>query len=65
MQKYNMPCPTEIKMFYNVRNNSLEVKYQYESVHDKMDRMNEPSVIKQWDAELKKEYQKRKKLNSF
>lgn len=52
-------------MFYNVRNNSLEVKYQYESVHDKMDRMNEPSVIKQWDAELKKEYQKRKKLNSF
>ena len=51
--EYDRPMPTQIKMIYNVKNNSLDAKYKYENqwLEDKI--KSSPDIFVEWYEEVK------------
>jgi len=47
--------PTEMKLQYNVRNNSLKGKYKYELVYSNHETLLPNDIFNEWAEEIKKE----------
>ncbi|HLR52446.1 MAG TPA: hypothetical protein VK072_06165 [Candidatus Avamphibacillus sp.] len=55
-QEFNQDMPTEIKLHYNVKENSLKAKYKYELVYSNDETLLPDDISDQWFSEMKKEY---------
>ena len=54
-EKYNMPAPTEMKLYYDVRSRSFEAEYKYEEVCSGRMKLDSSDVFRAWfDKEQKK-----------
>ena len=57
-EEHDRPMPTEIKMIYNVKKNSLETKYQYEPVYSNHKTNTAGVMFDKWYEQVKKETEK-------
>lgn len=54
--KYKREIPTEIKLIYNVKENSLKAEYKYENVWSSEPNKLPQHVAKEWFEEIKSKY---------
>ena len=54
-KQFNRDMPTEMKLQYNVRNNSLKGKYKYELVYSNHETLLPNDIFNEWAEEIKKE----------
>jgi len=52
-QKFNHDMPTEMKLHYNVKENSLKGKYKYELVYSNHETLSPNDIFNQWMKEIK------------
>ena len=53
--QFNQPMPTEIKMVYDVKNNSLSANYQYDLIIQASDTLVPQLVEEAWFEEIKQQ----------
>jgi len=53
-KEYDRPMPTEMKLVYEVKNNSLVADYQYELVYSLDDVKTADEISEEWFAEISK-----------
>lgn len=53
--QFNQPMPTEIKMVYDVKNNSLSANYQYDLIIQASDTLIPQLVEEAWFEEIKQQ----------
>jgi hypothetical protein len=53
--KYEQPVPTQYKLFYNVTENSLKTKYEYDLMYSNSDNYDTQDIFMSWYEEVKKE----------
>ena len=51
--KYNMPIPTEMKLYYDVIAGKYDAKYKYEEVCSAKTGKNAGEVFSEWVSEIK------------
>lgn len=54
-EEYSKPMPTEIKLIYNVMNNSVNSHYEYEVIYSNDDEKMPDDIAEEWFANVKKE----------
>ena len=52
---YKQDMPTEMKLYYDVKNNSLKAKYSYELMYSKDNQLLPDHIFNSWIKELQKE----------
>ena len=52
-KKYNMPAPTELKLFYDVKSGKFNADYKYEGVCTEETGIDQDDVFLEWIAEVK------------
>lgn len=50
--KYNKPAPTEMKLIYNIKNNSLDADYKYENVYTETEKASY-DIFNEWLQQIK------------
>src|SRR5690625_464713 len=53
--EYNHDMPTEIKLHYNVKENSLQAKYKYDLVYSNRENLSYHDILDEWFEEIKNE----------
>ncbi|MGX1265713.1 hypothetical protein RKD55_003517 [Rossellomorea marisflavi] len=53
--EFNRDMPTEIKLLYNIKNNTLQAKYNYDVVYSHDDALLPNNVFKTWFDEVTEE----------
>jgi len=53
-KQFNRDMPTEMKLHYNVKENSLKAKYKYELVYSNDETLLPDDIFDQWFSEMKK-----------
>ncbi|USK50227.1 DUF600 domain-containing protein [Bacillus sp. CMF12] len=53
-EDFNKEMPTEMKLYYNVKQNSLKGKYRYDLVYTKDDELLPDDIFDLWFEEMKK-----------
>jgi|SRR5690625_71121 len=54
-KEYNHDMPTEIKLYYNVKENSLQAKYKYDLVYSNRENLSYHDILDEWFEEIKYE----------
>lgn len=54
-EEHNQDMPTEIKLHYNVRDNSLKANYKYELVYSNQENTAPDDIFDQWYEEIKEQ----------
>jgi hypothetical protein len=52
--EYNQPMPSEMKLIYDVKNNSIKAKYKYENVYSENLTKTAYDIAEEWFEEVKK-----------
>ncbi|KZE37588.1 hypothetical protein AV656_11045 [Bhargavaea cecembensis] len=52
-REYNMDCPTEIKLHYDVKENKLAAKYQYDLIYSNDEELLPSHIFDAWFEEVK------------
>ena len=50
--EFDQPLPTEIKLIYDIENNSANAKYKYDIIHSNHEILTENDVMQQWFNEI-------------
>ncbi|MGX7148394.1 hypothetical protein [Enterococcus ureasiticus] len=53
--KYEQPVPTQFKLYYDVQENSLKAKYQYDPIYSNTDALYSSDIFMSWYEEVKQE----------
>lgn len=53
-KEFNQEMPTEMKLFYDVKQNSLKAKYRYDFVYSNDDELLPEDIFDEWFNEIKK-----------
>lgn len=53
-KEYNMPVPTEMKLYYDARTGKYEAQYRYEEICSERTGKNAGEVFLNWISEIKK-----------
>ncbi|MBO0447403.1 hypothetical protein IGJ55_002981 [Enterococcus sp. AZ170] len=54
-KKYEQPVPTQFKLYYDVHENSLKAKYQYDPMYSNTDDLHSSDIFMSWYEEVKQE----------
>lgn len=57
-KKFNRDMPTEMKICYDVKNNSLKAAYRYDLVYSNDELLHPNDIFNEWFEEVKKEIEK-------
>ena len=52
-QKYNMPAPTEMKLYYDVTTGKFNADYKYKEVCSAQTGIDQDDVLREWIEEIK------------
>lgn len=52
-REYNIDCPTEIKLHYDVKENKLATKYQYDLIYSNDEELLPSHIFGAWFEEVK------------
>lgn len=52
-KKYSQPVPTQFKLFYDVKENSLKAKYKYDLFYSNSDDLSSYDIFMSWFEEVK------------
>ena len=53
-RKHNMPAPTELKLYYDVKSGKFNADYKYEEVCSEETEIDQEDVFMEWIEEIKK-----------
>lgn len=47
-KQFEKPMPTEIKLIYDIKNNSLDTNYKYDAVYSKLKNISPDDIFEEW-----------------